>query len=223
MKIKDLNADERPRELMLKSGAQNLSGAQLLAILLRTGSRSKNVLDVARDLLYSAEGSLNILSDMSLEKMCEVKGIGMDKAVTVAAAFELGRRLNCERDDGKVMITCASKAIRVLRPLFSSMETEELWCLFLKRWRRIISSERISSGGETLTEVNIKKIVRRSLDLKASAVILSHNHPSGNPKPSEADLKMTRKVKQALETFEIMLMDHIIVTEDDYFSFNDEN
>ena len=95
MKIKDLNADERPRELMLKSGAQNLSGAQLLAILLRTGSRSKNVLDVARDLLYSAEGSLNILSDMSLEKMCEVKGIGMDKAVTVAAAFELGRRLNC--------------------------------------------------------------------------------------------------------------------------------
>ena len=223
MKIKDLNADERPRELMLKSGAQNLSGAQLLAILLRTGSRSKNVLDVARDLLYSAEGSLNILSEKSLEKMCEVKGIGMDKAVTVAAAFELGRRLNCERDDGKVMITCASKAIRVLRPLFSSMETEELWCLFLKRSRRIISSERISSGGETLTEVNIKKIVRRSLDLKASAVILSHNHPSGNPKPSEADLKMTRKVKQALETFEIMLMDHIIVTEDDYFSFNDEN
>ena len=223
MKIKDLNADERPRELMLKSGAQNLSGAQLLAILLRTGNRSRNVLDVARDLLYSAEGSLNILSDMSLEKMCEVKGIGMDKAVTVAAAFELGRRLNSERDDGKVMITCASKAIRVLRPLFSSMETEELWCLFLKRSRRIISSERISSGGETLTEVNIKKIVRRSLDLKASAVILSHNHPSGNPKPSEADLKMTRKVKQALETFEIMLMDHIIVTEDDHFSFNDEN
>ena len=223
MKIKDLNADERPRELMLKSGAQNLSDAQLLAILLRTGNRSRNVLDVARDLLYSAEGSLNILSEMSLEKMCEVKGIGMDKAVTVAAAFELGRRLNFERDDGKVMITCASKAIRVLRPLFSSMETEELWCLFLKRSRRIISSERISSGGETLTEVNIKKIVRRSLDLKASAVILSHNHPSGNPKPSEADLKMTRKVKQALETFEIMLMDHIIVTEDDYFSFNDEN
>lgn len=219
MKIKDLNNDEKPRERFISEGAHSLSSAQLLAILLRTGTRNCNVVDVARNLLIQAEGSLATLADMSLESMCRVSGVGPDKAVAVATAFEIGRRVALERREGCVSINSVDDAVKYIRSLFSSMDREEFWAVFLKRSRRVVSCERISEGGETFTDVNIKKVVRRALDHAASAVIVAHNHPSGNPMPSTADIKMTKQLRTALQTFELVLMDHIIIAEGGEYSF----
>lgn len=221
MKITDLNDDEKPREKFLAEGPEYLSAAQLLAILLRTGTRTRNAVDVARDLLAEAGGSYVTLSEMNVEGMCRVCGIGPDKAVAVAAAFEIGRRTAREKESGSEVISSVEDAVNCVRPLFTNMEgREEFWCLYLKRSRRVLARERISSGGETLTDVNIKRIVRRAMHLGASAVIVSHNHPSGNPMPSAADIKATKQLRTALETFDLVLVDHIIVSAGGDYSFN---
>lgn len=223
MKIDQLLPDERPREKVIRRGASSLDTSELLAVLLRTGCRGLNAVDVARLLLRQADNSLLTLERCSLQAMCRVKGVGMDKAVTVAAAMELGKRLALGRllpQGGSV--GCPEDAEAVLRPLFAGEDKEECWCLFLKRSRHVIGSLKVSEGGQTMTEINIKKIVQKALDLGASYVLLSHNHPSGDPSPSAADLQVTQQLKTALEVFEVGLMDHIILSEDRYYSFSED-
>lgn len=220
MKIKDWNAEDMPRERMLSCGPAALSTAELLAILLRTGTREKNVVDVSRELLSSADNSLARLGTMSVEAMEKIDGIGKGKALLLGAAFELGRRLANERDKAPDIINNAEDAVGLLRRSVTTLAREECWCLFLKRSRAVIGSMRISEGGESMTEIDIKRIVARALDLKASAVILSHNHPSADPRPSVADIKLTKQLKQALQMFEIALVDHIIITERKCYSFS---
>lgn len=222
MKLSQFQPQEKPRERLACVGAQNLQDAELLAILLRTGTREHNVLDVARLLLEAAGGRLSAIEAMSPQMLCRVKGIGMDKAVTVAAAMELARRLSHEKSlMTSYGIDSPGDAGRYLQDLYTTDRKEECWAVFLKRSRRILGTMRVSEGGESMTEIDIKNIVRKALDLKANFVILSHNHPSGSACPSKADMRLTEKLREALDTFEVSLMDHIILADDGMYSFSE--
>lgn len=223
MKIKDLCADERPREKMLGKGASALSNAELLAILLRTGTEGRNALEVAQILLSAAGGSLTAASRMSVSELCRIDGIGTGKAVTIGAALELGKRLCSEVPDvRKNIIHSPADVYRELSPVLRGLQHEECWILYLSRNNRVISREQLSVGGQSETIVEVKSVVRRALDLRASSLILVHNHPSGDPHPGNADIKLTLNLRKALDTFDISLLDHVIVSDGRYYSFADE-
>lgn len=223
MKIKDLCADERPREKMLGKGASALSNAELLAILLRTGTEGRNALEVAQILLSAAGGSLTAASRMSVSELCRIDGIGTGKAVTIGAALELGKRLCSEVPDvRKNIIHSPADVYRELSSVMRGLQHEECWILYLSRNNRVISREQLSVGGQSETIVEIKSVVRRALDLRASSLILVHNHPSGDPHPGNADIKLTLNLRKALDTFDISLLDHVIVSDGRYYSFADE-
>lgn len=223
MKLKELCPDELPREKMIDKGAAALSNAELIAILLRTGTGRLNVVDVARELLKSADGKLNNLQCMPPERLCETEGIGLSKAVTVAAAFELGRRCYIEAAvENKHSITRPREVYMMMHPLMKGLDHEECWVLFLNRANYLIAKERMSSGGLDSTILDPKTIVRKALEKKATSVILVHNHPSGNPMPGSNDIRETGKLKKGLETCGIDLTDHIIIADDCFYSFADE-
>ncbi len=223
MKIKDLCADERPREKMLGKGASALSNAELLAILLRTGTEGRNALEVAQILLSAAGGSLTAASRMSVSELCRIDGIGTGKAVTIGAALELGKRLCSEVPDvRKNIIHSPADVYRELSSVLRGLQHEECWILYLSRNNRVISREQLSVGGQSETIVEVKSVVRRALDLRASSLILVHNHPSGDPHPGNADIKLTLNLRKALDTFDISLLDHVIVSDGRYYSFADE-
>ena len=223
MKIKDLCADERPREKMLGKGASALSNAELLAILLRTGTEGRNALEVAQILLSAAGGSLTAASRMSVSELCRIDGIGTGKAVTIGATLELGKRLCSEVPDvRKNIIHSPADVYRELSSVLRGLQHEECWILYLSRNNRVISREQLSVGGQSETIVEVKSVVRRALDLRASSLILVHNHPSGDPHPGNADIKLTLNLRKALDTFDISLLDHVIVSDGRYYSFADE-
>lgn len=223
MKISEMKPDERPREKLLGKGAKSLDDCELLAIVLRTGSGQRNAIDLARDLLASAGNSLSALSGFSMEMMRKIKGIGPDKAVTVAAAMELGKRFVYERNmSRRESIVNAGQIFDIMFPVFKGLSHEECWVIFLNRANYIICKEMLSAGGMTATVLDIKVIIRKALEKKAQGIILVHNHPSGNPVPGTNDITQTRNLKKAAETFEISLLDHIIIAGDRYYSFADE-
>jgi DNA repair protein RadC len=223
MRLKELCLDDRPREKLLEKGASSLSNAELLAIMIRTGTGSMNVVDVARTLLQMGGGRLNEVADMPLEKLCSVNGIGRSKAVTIAAAFELGRRCAMELAiNEKVSVSSPKTVFRMMLPLLKGLDHEECWVIFLNRANYVIGKERMSVGGLDSTVMDVKSILRRALDRKASGVILVHNHPSGNAMPGQADIRQTSILKKALQTCEIGLIDHVVIAEDSWYSFADE-
>ncbi|MBE6251228.1 MAG: JAB domain-containing protein [Bacteroidales bacterium] len=223
MKLKELCKDEMPREKMLEKGADALSNAELLAILLRTGRDGKNVIDMARELLLSGNGTLAGLAEMSIEKLCTISGIGPSKAITVAAAFELGRRASLQSAlDSAGALTSPHKVFDIMQPITKDLDHEECWVLFLNKTNRLICKERISSGGLDSTVIDLRVIVRKALDKKALAIILVHNHPSGTSLPSRADITQTQALQKALKTCDIALLDHVIIARDSYYSFADE-
>lgn len=223
MKLKELCADERPREKMLLKGASSLSNAELLAILIRTGTGRKNVLDVSHELLSSAGGKLNGIMKMSVESLCDINGIGPGKAVTVAAAFELGKRCTQEPIvERKVSVTGPEDVFRMMLPQMRGLDHEECWGLFLNRANYVTGKECLSRGGMDSTIMDVKTIARKALEKRASSMILVHNHPSGSPMPGTADINATGALKKALDTCGITLTDHVIVAEDSYYSFADE-
>ena len=223
MKIKDLCADDRPRERMLEKGADSLSNAELLAILIRTGTGRMNAVEVARELLRSADGRLKDLASMSVEKLCSVSGIGESKAVTISAAIELGRRVFMESALLEKKAVSSPRAVyRIMIPLLRGLDHEECWVIFLNRANYIVGKERMSVGSMDATIMDVKAILRRALDRKASGVILVHNHPSGSALPGQADIKQTALLRKALQTCDINLVDHVVVAEDSWYSFADE-
>jgi len=223
MRMKDLCLDDRPREKMLEKGAGTLSNAELLAILLRTGTGTMNVVEVARALLRSADGRLNGVAAMTPEKLCEVKGIGLSKAVTVAAAFELGRRAALEPVvTDRTPVSSPKTVFRMMLPLLRGLDHEECWAMFLNRANYLIGKERMSVGGMDSTVMDCKAILRRALDRKASGVILVHNHPSGSAMPGKADIGQTAVLRKALQSCDIQLLDHVVIAEDSWYSFADE-
>lgn len=223
MRLKDMCLDDRPREKMIEKGASVLSNAELIAILLRTGTKQMNVLDVARTLLKSADGSIDMLARMSLEELCCTEGVGMSKAVAVAAALELGRRRFSETvSDRRIRVSAARDVFKMMYPIMRDLENEECWVIYLNRANHCLGKERVSSGGGWSTVIDSKYIVRRALEKKASGIILSHNHPSGNATPSTADINMTRIIQKALKTCDLALVDHVVISSSDYYSFSDE-
>lgn len=223
MKLKELNKQERPREKMMARGANALTDVELLAILLRTGTSTHNVVDVARELLRTADDRLGEVASMSLDRLRQVEGIGPSKAVAVAAAFELGRRLALEVGMENVpRMDSPAKVYRVMLPLLRDLDHEECWVLFLNKSNGLISKERMTSGGQDFTVMDKRVVVRRAIEKKAVSIILVHNHPSGNAMPSVEDINQTRDLGRALSACGLQLLDHVIVAGASYYSFSDE-
>lgn len=223
MRLKELCSDERPREKMMDKGASALSNAELIAILLRTGTGRMNVLELSHELLKKAEGKLNNIMSMPCDSLCRISGIGSSKAITIAAAFELGRRASLESIiDDKTSISNPRSVFRMMLPLLRGLDHEECWGIFLNRANYVISKECFTKGGLDSTVLDVKSIVRKSLERKACGIIIVHNHPSGSALPGESDISQTRKLKKALDTCGLSLIDHIIIAEDSYYSFADE-
>ncbi|MBO6172347.1 MAG: DNA repair protein RadC [Bacteroidales bacterium] len=223
MKIKELCADERPREKMFSKGAGAMSNAELLAILIGSGTKNQNVLEVANRLLATVEGDLSRIAAMDPSEVMAMDGIGRVRYTSIAAALELGKRCCLEaRGIEKVPVCSPRTAYRLMIPVMKGLKHEEFWLILLNRANYVLRKEMVSRGGISSTVVDSKLIVKRALDTHATGVILVHNHPSGNPRPGREDLVQTKDIKKALGTFDISLVDHIIVCDDSLFSFADE-
>lgn len=223
MKLKDYCRDEMPRERLLYKGAASLSNVELVAILLRSGTGGRNVLDLARELLNASGGKLGGIASMTVERLQELDGIGPGKAASLAAAFEIGKRVAGEASMAGSSSMSSPKAVyRVMIPLLRGLDHEECWALFLNKRNMLISKEKMTVGGDDSTVVDTKALVRRALEKKASAMILVHNHPSGSALPSVADINLTQSLRRALNTCDISLLDHVVIADDNYYSFADE-
>ena len=223
MRMMDLCPDERPREKMLRKGAKALSNAELVAILLGSGTGGKNAVDVARDLLLSVEGRLVRLSHVSLEKLIAQKGIGRTKALSVAAALELGRRTYEEENSyDHNTLTTPEAVFRLMLPQLRHLDHEECWVLFMNRARLLIGKEMMTSGSGDATVLDPQQIIRKAIEKQAYGLILVHNHPSGSPMPGRADLRETERLKKAAALMGMELLDHVIIADNAYFSFADE-
>lgn len=221
--IKHWNEDDRPREKMLLKGRLALSDAELIAIIIGSGSRNESAVALSMRILSSAGNNLNSLGRMGIPDLMQFKGIGEAKAITIVAAMELGRRRRVEDSLELKKITSSNSVFEVMQPLIGELPHEEFWILYLNNSNKILKSHQLSKGGITGTVVDVRLVFKEALQVGAVAVILAHNHPSGTLKPSQADIQLTKKLKSAGENLDIKVLDHLIVTEKAYFSFADEN
>ncbi|MBO4635255.1 MAG: DNA repair protein RadC [Bacteroidales bacterium] len=223
MKILEMCPDERPREKMRLRGAKALSNAELLAILLVSGVGGKNVMEVAQELMVSAGGRLSLLGSMPLERLMAQKGVGEVRAVTVAAALELGRRAFEENSVlDKRSVTSPALVYQLMLPSLKNLDHEECWVIYLNRAGYVLGREMITSGSMESVLLDTGRILKKAIEKQCSHIILVHNHPSGSPMPGEADIRQTDRLRNALQAVEISLLDHIIVADNAYFSFADE-
>jgi DNA repair protein RadC len=220
--IKHWAEDDRPREKMLLKGKNALSDAELMAILVGSGSRSESAVDLAKRILSTASDNLIELSRMGLNELMGFRGIGEAKAVIIAAALELGKRRNEAVVLEKEKITNSRDAFDIFRSTLSDQAYESFWIILLNKANKVIGKCNISEGGVSGTVVDPKKIFKNVLDHHASSIILGHNHPSGNIQPSEADQKITRKIHDAGMMLDVAVLDHLIIGDDQYYSFADE-
>ncbi|MEX0981542.1 MAG: DNA repair protein RadC [Bacteroidales bacterium] len=220
--IKEWSVEDRPREKLLKSGVQSLSNAELIALLIGSGTKEMNAVDLSRNLLASVSNNLHELSRLGPVELVKIKGIGTAKAITLMAAIELGSRKNNSYAEEKVSIKDSQTAYELLYPVIGELEHEEFWIIILNRAHKVIKTEKISQGGLTGTVIDTRMILKHALDKRATSLIISHNHPSGNKTPSEADINITKKIKNAAEIMDINVLDHVIVAGQTYFSFADE-
>jgi DNA repair protein RadC len=214
--------DDRPREKLSTKGRQTLSDAELLAILLGSGSRNESAVSLAQRIMDSVQNNLNELGKRSLSELMKFKGIGEAKAITIAAALELGRRRQFSTLLERPVIKSSRDAYEIIAPRMADLSYEEFWILILNKGNKVMSQEKISIGGTDATVVDAKIIFRRAIEGQAVNIILCHNHPSGTLRPSPADLDLTKKLKQAGEVIGIHIIDHLILTDAGYFSFADE-
>ena len=223
MRLKELCSDEMPREKLVNKGAETLSNTELLAILLRTGRGGANVIDVAREMLTAGDGTLCDLAMMSVESLRKINGIGISKAVTVAAAFELGRRVSLEMSSSpRIKMSSPSIVYKVMLPIFRHLDHEECWILHMNKSNRLTHKEMITAGGLDSTIIDNRIIIRKAIERKSTGIILVHNHPSGSALPSTADITQTRSLHKALKTCDISLLDHVVIAQGNYYSFADE-
>jgi DNA repair protein RadC len=222
LSIKSWSLDDRPREKLLYKGKNTLSDAELLAILIGSGSRNETAVDLCKRILKDKDFQLKRLSKMSVEELQTYKGIGEAKAITIVAALELGKRHGNADIPLFPKIKSSKDAYTVLKPIYSDFAHEEFWVLYLDNSNKVIKRYQISKGGMTSTVVDSRIIFKKALLSGAVAIILSHNHPSGSLRPSEQDKALTNKIKEASAFMDIKLLDHIIVTDKSYFSFADE-
>ena len=221
--IKNWNEDDRPREKMLQKGRIALSDAELIAILIGSGSRNESAVSLSQRILSSSENNLVELGKVSISELMKFKGIGEAKAITIVAALELGRRRRTGEALERKKITSSNSVFEFLQPLIGELPHEEFYILYLNNSNKIIKYSQLSKGGITGTLVDVRLVFKEALQSGAVGIILAHNHPSGTLKPSQADIQLTKKMKSAGESLDIKVLDHLIVTEKAYFSFADEN
>jgi DNA repair protein RadC len=220
--IKSWAEDDRPREKLVTKGRQSLSDAELLAILLASGNRNETAVQLAQRILKENKNSINELAKLQLNDLKKFKGVGEAKAVTIAAALEIGRRRTDETVEEKIKITSSKLAYNILKSKLSDLPHEEFWVLYMTRSNTIIKAECVSKGGVSGTVVDVRLILKPAIECLASSIILAHNHPSGNLKPSQEDIYLTKKIKEASKLVDINLQDHLIIGDQAYLSFADE-
>lgn len=222
LSIKSWAEEDRPREKLLLKGKSSLSDAELIAILMGSGNREMSAVALAQLILKSEEGNLHELGKCSVNDLTKFKGVGEAKAISIIAALELGRRRQLSDIREKPQLRSSSDAYDQMAPILVDLPHEEFWILLLNRANRVISRERISSGGVAGTVVDAKMIFQKALERMASSVMLFHNHPSGGLRPSQADITLTTKLKSAGKVMDIEVLDHLIISERGYYSFADE-
>jgi DNA repair protein RadC len=220
--IKSWAENDRPREKLLLKGKNALSDAELIAILISSGNKDETAVDLAKRILKQSGDSLAELSRLTIQDLMKYKGIGEAKAVSIAAALELGRRRRIEDAESKKQITNSKDIFDIFHPLLADSSYEEFWILLLNKANKVISKVSVSEGGLTGTVADPVKIFRKAIESNAVGIILCHNHPSGNMKPSDSDCKLTQKMKEGGKLIDINVLDHIIIGENKYFSFADE-
>ena len=222
MPITSWNEEDRPREKMLLKGKSALTDAELVAILIGSGTVGMDAIELGKQILKSVDGNLSELGRRTLNDFMKFKGIGEAKAITIAAALELGRRRQFSDMMQRDSITCSRDANDAILPQLIDLPNEEFWILMLNRASHIISRHRVSIGGVSGVVVDAKMVFRPAIEALASSIILIHNHPSGNLKPSQKDIELTRKLRKAGESLDVTVADHVIVAHTGYYSFADE-
>ena len=214
--------DDRPREKFLLKGKSSLSDSELLAILIGSGSRNESAVQLCQRILASTNNNLNQLGKISVNQLTNFKGIGEAKAISIAAALELGRRRRAEESVELKKITSSKMVFEIMQPIIGELPHEEFWVLYLNNSNKVIHKSQLSKGGLTGTVVDIRLIFKTAFEHNAISIILTHNHPSGKLLASDADIQITKKIKEASKHLEINVLDHIIITENGFYSFNDE-
>lgn len=223
MTIKAWAEADRPREKLLLKGKHSLSDAELIAILLGSGSRQQTAVGLAKSILQSVDNNLFELGKCSIKDLKKFNGVGEAKAISIAAALELGRRRQLSDIKTRPQVRCSEDSYKAIAPLLMDLPHEEFWVLLLSRRSEVIGRVQISQGGVSGTVVDAKMIFGPALEVKASSIILCHNHPSGNPNPSQADKSLTAKLVKAGESLDIFVLDHLIIAAGSYYSFADNS
>jgi DNA repair protein RadC len=221
--IKEWAVEDRPREKLLAKGIQSLSNSELIAILIGSGTKNRSAVELARTILSNANNDIDQLGRFNVSDFMKIKGIGKAKAIAVVSALELGRRRKISESADRMKVTSSGDAYEVLYQYMADLTHEEFWILLLNRSNKIIEKRKISQGGIAGTITDIRMILKSAIEALASSIILCHNHPSGNLQPSEADIQITRKLKESSTIMDINLLDHIIIAGKQYYSFADEN
>ena len=219
--IKEWSLADRPREKLVEKGKKALTDAELLAILIGSGSRNESAVSLCKRILASADNNLNVVSRLTVGQLTKFKGIGEAKAITIVAGLELGRRQQLQEVPVQPVIKSSNDVFLYMQPLLGDLNHEEFWVLFLNNSNKVLHRKMMSSGGQTGTHIDSRLIFKTALDFSAIAIILVHNHPSGKLTPSSADKQMTDAISKGGETLAIKVLDHLIVTEKDYYSFAD--
>jgi DNA repair protein RadC len=221
LKITDWAVEDRPREKLYQKGTSSLSDAELLAILIGSGTRAKSAVDLGRELLSKVNNNLNSLGKLSINDITKIHGIGNARAITIAAALELGRRRKQAELPEMLQIKCSKDVFDLIGPTLSDLPHEEFWILFLNRSNKVISRMKLSQGGISGTVTDVRIVMKKAIENLASGIIVCHNHPSGNLNPSESDSRITNKIKEAGLLLDIQLLDHLIIIDKEYYSFAD--
>lgn len=217
--ISDWSLSDRPREKYMEKGMSSLTNAELIAILLRSGNHDETAVSLAIRLLQLCNDKLDDLAKMALKDLLKINGIGEAKAITIIAAFELGQRRRAETAREKSQIKNAKDVVELLQDKIAHINHEEFWVVYLNQSAKVLAVENVSKGGITSTDVDVRLIAKKALELMATSIIVSHNHPSGEVHPSASDIQTTNTFKNALQLLNIKLLDHVILHGDKYYSF----
>lgn len=221
--IKNWSESDQPREKLRDKGKATLSDAELVAILIGSGNKQESAVALSKRILASVDHNLNELGKLSLKQFMQFKGIGEAKAITIAAALELGRRRRSEDALERRRLLSSRSAYELMQPIIGELPHEEFWIIYLNNSNKVIQKQQLSKGGITGTLVDIRLVLKTALEVGAVGLILAHNHPSGGLNPSTSDKKLTKKLQTAASSLDIKVLDHLIITEKAYFSFADEN
>ncbi|SEM18313.1 DNA replication and repair protein RadC [bacterium A37T11] len=221
MSIKSWAEDDRPREKLLKQGRRSLTDAELIAILIGSGSRTESAVELGRRMLHAVDNNLNLLAKLSVPELCKFKGIGEAKAISIVAALELGRRRKEAPEEDRPVIHSSKDVYQLLKPMYADLNHEEFWILLVNNANKVLNKQLISRGGTGGTVVDVKIVFQLVIQHGATTVVLTHNHPSGSLRPSPEDVSITKRISQAGALLDIRVMDHVIFTDKGYYSFAD--